>query len=194
MRKFERSAEPDFLADKWERWGLEWEQRRKEKPAAQFHWHEIDGEKVDQKLLPFLKNQTQDHCSFCDAYPVAPPSIETIEHFRPKTVFHKEAYQWANLYFCCTYCQQKGEDYDEALLRPDAADYEFDRYFRWDFTTGEAHVNTLASSEDQKSADVTIRLYRLNDGHPLCRKLAMKNRSENLGIPSDDQSYRHYVQ
>jgi uncharacterized protein (TIGR02646 family) len=193
MRKFERGGEPDFLADKWENWGLEWEHRRKEKPAAQFHWHEINGVKVNQMLLPFLKKQTQDHCSFCDAFPVAPPSIETIEHFRPKTVFHRDAYRWTNLYFCCMYCQQKGEDFDESLLQPDADGYEFDRYFCWDFTTGEIKINTLATPQDQHRADVTIKLYRLNEGHPRLRKLAMQIRLANQDIPADDLDYRHYA-
>ena len=193
MRKFERAAQPDFLADKWEGWGLEWEQRRNEKPAAQFYWHEIDGEKVNQKLLPSLKRQTQDHCSFCDAFPVAPPSIDTIEHFRPKSAFPKEAYHWLNLYFCCMYCQQKGEEFHEALLRPDAADYDFDRYFRWDFTSGEMKINTLAEPQDQERADVTIRLYRLNEGHPRLRKLALQNRPVNQDVLQDELTYRHYA-
>jgi hypothetical protein len=67
--------------------------------AVRRRWHEIDGAKVNQKLLPLLKNQTQDHCSFCDAFPVDPPSIPTIEHFRPKTAFPREAFKWENLYY-----------------------------------------------------------------------------------------------
>lgn len=193
MRRFERGGEPGFLADKWERWGLEWEQRRNENLAAQFHWHEIEGERVNQKLLPLLKNQTQDHCSFCDAFPVAPPSIDTIEHFRPKSSYPRDAYRWTNLYFCCMYCQQKGEEFYETLLQPDADDYTFDRYFRWDFTTGEMMVNTLATLDDQQRADVTIRLYRLNIGHPRLRKLAIQHRSCNQAISRDLLAYRHYV-
>jgi uncharacterized protein (TIGR02646 family) len=169
MRKFTRDEEPEFLAGKWEAWGLEWEQRRKANPSAVFHWHELNGEKVNQKLLPLLKKQTQDHCSFCDAFPVAPPSIETIEHFRPKTKFPKVAYRWNNLYFCCTHCQQKGEEFGKALLCPDAGDYDFDRFFRWDFTLGAMEINTLAAPSDQHRAAVTIRLYRLNAGHPTYR-------------------------
>lgn len=193
MRKFERIAEPGFLVDKWELWGMEWEDRRAKNPAAQFHWHVIDGEKVNQKLLPRLKAQTQAHCSFCDAFPVAPPSIETIEHFRPKTTFPKDAYRWTNLYFCCMHCQQKGEKFDEVLLCPDALDYEFDKYFRWDYTTGELKLNELSSIEDQHRATVSIRLYRLNQGHPMLRRLAMKNRPVDPNVLSDELAYRHYV-
>src|SRR5688572_26274865 len=105
MRKFQRGHEPDFLTARWEAWGLAWEERHTANTKAVFHWHEIEGQRVNLLLMPFLKNQTQDHCSFCDCFPVAPPSIDTIEHFRPKTQFHKEAYKWTNLYFCCAHCQ-----------------------------------------------------------------------------------------
>lgn len=193
MRSFARGAEPAFLAARWEEWGLEWEQRRHANAGAQFHWHQIEGEFVNRKLLPLLKEQTQNHCSFCDNFPVSPPSIDTIEHFRPKARYPREAYQWANLYFCCMYCQQKSDAFDEAALRPDAADYHFDRYFRWDYTLGTIEVNDRASVEDQFRAEVTIRLYRLNEGHPSFRKLELRRRAQGMEDPLDDFAYRGYV-
>src|SRR5262249_7037895 len=105
MRRFRRLERPDFLTDKWEQWGTQWEQRRKENPAASFHWHKVGNEPVNQKLLVTLKKQVQDHCSFCDIFPVSPPSNDTVEHFRPKTKYPKEAYKWENLYYCCDHCQ-----------------------------------------------------------------------------------------
>jgi hypothetical protein len=98
MRKFQRAAEPGFLAENWEAWGLNWEQRRNSDTNARFHWHQISDEAINHKLLPLLKIQTQDHCSFCDNFPVSPPSLETIEHFRPKASFPKDAYRWTNLF------------------------------------------------------------------------------------------------
>ena len=87
MRKFKRSQEPEFLASNWEKWGQDWEARRAGNHKSAFHWHQINEVPVNQLLLPILKNQTQDHCSFCDNYPVSPPSIDTIEHFRPENPF-----------------------------------------------------------------------------------------------------------
>ena len=193
MRKFQRGAEPAFLTAKWEEWGLGWEQRHQANPGAKFHWHEVDGESVNHKLLPLLKAQTQDHCSFCDNFPVSPPSIDTIEHFRPKAHFPREAYCWANLYFCCMYCQQKSDDFDEAALRPDSEDYQFERYFRWDYTLGKIEVNDQASEEDQLRAETTIRLYRLNEGHPSLRKRELRRRAQGIQDPLDDFAYRGYV-
>ena len=193
MRKFRRLAEPYFLAAKWEEWGLAWEQRRMANAGAQFHWHEVGGEPVNRKLLPLLKVQTQNHCSFCDNFPVSPPSIDTIEHFRPKARFPREAYRWGNLYFCCMYCQQKSDDFDEAALQPDAAYYEFDRYFRWDYTLGTIEANEQASPEDRRRAVVTIQLYRLNDGHPSLRKRELRKRAQGKDDPVDDFAYRNYL-
>ena len=193
MRRFQRAEEPAFLAANWEAWGLKWEQRRAENSSAQFHWHQVDGEPVNRKLLAPLKAQTQDHCSFCDNFPVSPPSIDTIEHFRPKTLFPREAYRWVNLYFCCMYCQQKRADFDEALLRPDAIDYHFDRYFRWDYTLGTIEVNEQASPEDRERARVTIRLFRLNEDHPRFRKRELHRRAKAPDEPLDEFAYRDYL-
>lgn len=193
MRRFVRSAEPAFLAARWEEWGLEWEQRRHANAGAQFHWDQVERESVNHKLLPLLKAQTQDHCSFCDNFPVSPPSIDTIEHFRPKAHFPREAYCWANLYFCCMYCQQKSDEFDEAALQPDAPDFEFERYFRWDHTRGTIEVNELATAEDQARGEATIQLYRLNEDHPSLRLRALRTRARGSDEPLDDFPYRGFI-
>ncbi|MCP5528492.1 MAG: TIGR02646 family protein [Verrucomicrobiales bacterium] len=192
MRKFRREAAPEFLAGRWEAWGREWEERQRK--GGSFHWHQVDGEMVNQRLLPGLRAQTQDHCSFCDAFPVSPPSDPTIEHFRPKSRFPREAYHWPNLHFCCRFCQQqKRERYEEDALRPDADDYEFERYFRCDFTTGMILVNERASPEDQRQARATIDLYGLNRDHPAWRKQQRYLRDRARDRPLDDFAYRDFV-
>ncbi len=191
MRKFKRLEAPQFLVVKWEQWGLEWEKRHANNGS--FHWHVVEGESVNRQLLPVLKTQVQDHCSFCDAFPVSPPSNPTIEHFRPKTRFPLEAFKWENLYYCCDYCQGKGEDFDEALFCPDAPDYQFDRYFRWDYTTGKLEINEQANPVDQNRAKVTVRLYRLN-GHPSFRRREARSRSKRQDEPLDEFAYRDFVE
>lgn len=192
MRRFTRGPEPEFLARDCEEWGLAWEKRLA--AGGRFHWHRFEGPPVNQRLLPLLKQQTQDHCSFCDNYPVSPPSVDTIEHFRPKSRYPREAYRWNNLYFACMYCQAKGDAFDEAALRPDAADYSFDRYFRWDYTLGRIEVNDRASAADQHRARVTIALYRLNTGHPTLRRRELKRRAAAGDEPLDDFAYRDYLE
>jgi uncharacterized protein (TIGR02646 family) len=193
MRKFNRLPAPAFLLDRWEQWGIQWEAQRAQKPSAKFTWRQVDGEAVNTKLLPTLKTQTQDHCSFCDNYPVSPPSYDTIEHFRPKAKFPRVAYKWENLYYCCDFCQSKGGDFDEALLCPDSVDYAFDNYFRWDFTLGTLEVNETASAENQQRARVTIDTYHLNDKHPSLRKLWLHRRQTLLNEPLDTFPYRDFI-
>ena len=188
MRKFQRVNQPDFLVERWEAWGMRWERRLLNNPGARFNWPKFQRKPVNQLLLPHLKEQTQDHCSFCDIFPVSPPSDDTIEHFRPKSLFPKEVCRWDNLYYCCRHCQKKLEEFDEDLLRPDDHDYDFDKYFRWDFILGTLEVNGNAPLENQKRAEVTIRLYRLNVGHPTLRKLKMRPQEPG----SSDYAYRHY--
>ena len=91
------------------------------------------------------------------------------------------------------HCQQKGDDFDAALLKPDIDDYDFDQYFRWDFTTGEMKIKDTASPQERHRADRTIMLYRLNEGHPRFRKMAMHRRSKDLDSPINDFPYRHYI-
>jgi uncharacterized protein (TIGR02646 family) len=120
-----------------------------------------------------------------------------IEHFKPKSDprFYGEAYAWDNLYYSCDCCQSsKGERWDECLLRPDAADYSFERYFCFDYTTGQIKPNCLATAADQERAAVTIRLYGLD--------LAEKRRSRCLELRKwlrsgdrnlDEWAYRDFL-
>ena len=193
MRKFHRAAEPSCLAENWNRWGENWERRHAANASARFGWPAVGGKPVNQTILPALKAQTQGHCSFCDNF-VSPPGIDTIEHFRPKTRFPREAYHWPNLYFCCPFCQhQKRGQYDEALLAPDHLEYDFDRYFRWDYTSGDLLVNAQASAADQERAALTIRTYGLNELHPSLRRREFRRRSRCLDDPLDEFAYRDFL-
>ncbi len=194
MRKFVRGEVPECLVSQWEEWGLAWERRRIDNSGAPFYWPTVGGSLLNQLLLPLLKAQTQDHCSFCDNFPVSPPSIDTIEHFRPKSRFPRHAFAWGNLYYCCMFCQQKSDDFHEALLQPDAPEYDFYKYFRWDFTLGTLEVNQLATPENQERARQTILIYGLNTRHPFLRRLAAKRRMQGPNDPIDEFAYRDFVE
>jgi uncharacterized protein (TIGR02646 family) len=191
MRKFLRAPEPPFLTLRCQEWGEDWAQRQAN--GQPFYWHQVNGEPVNRRLLPLLKAQTQDHCSFCDHFPVDPPSIATVEHFRPKAMYPLEAFRWANLYFCCTHCQQKGTPFSEAMIAPDTDDYQFDRYFRWDHTQGTLEVNENGAPEDRARAQATIDFFRLNIGHPTQRKIQLIRRSKHQDEPLGDWPYRDYL-
>ncbi len=193
MKKFDRLPCPEFLELKWTEWGIDWESRRAANPKASFYWHVVDDSPVNTRLMPKLQSQTQGHCSFCDFFPVSPPSIDTIEHFRPKAEYPREAYKWSNLYYCCMHCQRKEGAFDDDVLSPDAADYSFERYFIWDFASGEVCVNPAAAPGDQRRAAKTISYFRLNCGHPILRRRELKRRASLPTESCDDFAYRLFV-
>lgn len=200
MRQFSREAVPDFLKERCKGWNDRWQERRSENTKAQFQWPQVDGTPLNQLLIGSdaapgpLKRQTDAHCSYCDQFPISPPGTETIDHFKPKSRFPGEAFSWENLYFACNRCQLRGDIWDEKLLRPDAEDFEFARYFIWDYTNGELLPNPAASLLDQDRAAFTIASFRLNELHPRCRMREQRRRASMLSTELADFAYRSFIE
>jgi 5-methylcytosine-specific restriction endonuclease McrA len=130
MRKIQRADCPQDLIEKGPEWTQRFVARRKWTGWPQHGNRQLNHILQDEGL----RNQTQDHCSYCDTPPISPPGEDTIDHFRPKSgpQGHPHlAYTWENLFYCCTYCQGKKRDQiEEVLLTPGEANYEFLRYFQ----------------------------------------------------------------
>lgn len=196
MRKIERTAEPDCLRKHAAEWTERYVSGMQENPGFKFRWynsktcyHGKDG------IRARLRMMTQQRCAFCDG-PVGVESKETVEHFRPKRHFPQLAYDWSNLFPACDVCQEKGDKFDEALLKPDEDGYEFNRYFIKNYDTGEIEVNTFASPDEQNRAEVTLTLYRLNTS---LRKRSRKRESRHFqnrdtGETLNDFNYRFFLQ
>ncbi len=196
MRRQFRAEPPDFLLNRWQQWGENWEANLKDAAPTGWNWRQVGNVRVNHRLLPLLKAQAQDHCSFCDAFPVSPPSNETIEHFRPKSRFPRQAWEWENLFFCCDFCQtQKGERWEEALLKPDEPDYAFERYFMSDYTNGELLVRPDLSPTETERAHCTIEIYALNDPRHCVERLRQQEwRSLLPDHDIDSFAYRDFLQ
>ncbi len=118
-------------------------------------------------------------------------SLETIDHFRPKSSFPHRVYEWSNLFFCCDRCQAaKREDFSELLLKPDEAEYEFSRYFIVNYDSGEIQVNPLAATEEQAKATFTIELLNLNV-NVICVSRQRELRHSKLEYDINDCCYRY---
>ena len=188
MRKQTRPPIPEILQKYGERWTRQWLELRAKNPSAAFHWYQAEGKSARMWLLPKLREMTQGHCAFCDCFPLDDRSKEPIEHFKPKSDsrFYGEAYAWDNLYYACDCCQSsKGERWDDRLLRPDADGYTFEKYFQFDYTTGEIKANCLASAEDQARASATIELYGLD--------LSEKRRARSLELRKWQRSTERHL-
>lgn len=192
MRKLDRLEPPDCLVTNHLGWAQDFILARQENPAHRFGWR---SDLCYQLLRRALSNMTQGHCSFCDGS-VGSESRETVEHFRPKTVFPELAYTWDNLFVCCDVCQGKGDGFDELLLKPDEQEYSFERYFVNNYKTGEIEPNPAADVQDRARALITIRLYQLNkDIRKLLRLRELKRfnyKPEEDSI--DDFNYRFFLE
>ena len=192
MRKFERAAPPQYLTDNWEKWGLEYAQKKQANSKYTFQWKQYKKTKINQLLRPLLTAQTNAHCSYCDKFPMS-ISDNTIDHFNPKgdSRFYHLVYFWLNLYYCCADCQlAKMELYDLGLLRPDATDFSFERYFIFNFTTGEIELNPNSSPSEKNCANITISILQLNDkARCLNRKHAIQRFQS---IPKNEQDLNDF--
>lgn len=164
MKHFERQPQPDFLKEKASVWNKKWTELKKKNPRARFKWYVYKQKPVNLALIPYLSEQTQNHCSYCDFYPPR-RSDNTIDHFFPKSnsAYYALAFAWHNLYLACDHCQQSKKNLVSALLlRPDAKDYDFSRYFIYNVVSHQIAANPAASLEDRLSALETIRIFDFN--------------------------------
>ncbi len=157
--KMVRPQQPAWLKHNYKKWGKRFKKKLGDPAKSNdFVWATHNGEKINTKLLPVLRNATKKHCAFCD------DKIQkgTIEHFRPTSKYPLLAYVWQNLFPSCSECQEKNNEFDKNLLKPDREDYEFFRYFIYNPFTGEILVSPKASTDDKIRAETCIKIYRLN--------------------------------
>lgn len=185
MMKFDRPPQPAFLQEKYKQWGHDYHSKRQDNSAAPLVWRTYQGTRVNELILEALNAAAKDHCAFCDGYPLGVFARQTIEHFRPVSRYPRLAYAWANLFICCDRCQASKRDrFDKLLLKPDALDYAFERYFVVNYRTGEIEVNPGATERDQARARLTIEFYALNEpGRPQSRLLEAK---KYRALPHDE--------
>jgi uncharacterized protein (TIGR02646 family) len=208
MNKMSRGDAPEFLktnAEKWTQMYLK---------SGSFHWHG-----KHEELVIELSKLTANHCCFCDILPVSKGEIRpTVEHFHPKSnlAFYHLAFSWDNLFLCCDQCQTyKLEKFEAQLLKPDEPDYEFEKYFYINFRDGILKPRVDQTPDNKQRADITIRIYGLNeDNRPVARRRELNrfnesytdkkeicglknipfNPSDYPALELDNYSYRFYIQ
>lgn len=207
MIKLTRPATPEWLAKNYKKWGNKYAENRKKaleegKKLPEFQWATPKGlKKVNIELMPFLVRMTQQHCSYCDNFPVGKDEGDgyvslgqnSIDHFRPKSKFPKLSYCWYNLFLCCDRCQSnKGEDFCRLWLKPDKDTYDFDKYFIVNYRNGAISPNPQATRKEQLKALLTIRTLQLDT--PAMRKsrlLQFRNFGQNMNI--NDFAFRYFL-
>ena len=192
MRKLTRTAAPDCLQCNAVKWADDYVKSRANNPKLKFSWRD---NVCYQAIRSALTRMTQQHCAFCDG-PIGSESRKTVEHFRPKSQFPELAFAWDNLFPCCDVCQSiKREQYDEALLKPDALDYIFHHYFTVNYHTGEIEPSPHADATAQHRAKITLGLYGLNAPERKTMRLReWQFYSYDPNQHIDDFNYRYFLE
>lgn len=193
MLKFTRLHQPEVLTSTWENYGERYRLNRKANPSFVFTWPTIAGETLNKILLPTLLLQTQNHCSYCDHFPLR-RGDETIDHFKPKSLeeFYDIVCHWENLYIACKHCQDsKNSSYSKDLLRPDEMLYSFSKFFDYNYTSHKINPSEAESAENKQKALETIRIFDFNHlGLVKARELAYNKFINDPSPFINDYNYR----
>src|SRR6187402_2552501 len=165
MRECRRGPAPELLARHGPEIGAEYARLRRENPRYRFQWRQRGGEELYEVARAALAEMTARHCSYCDGYPLGATGRDEIDHFCPKTheAFYELVCAWENLFLICTRCNAaKHDQWEPALLRPDDAEYTFDRYFFFRFDTGALEPAPGITEGDRHRVLQTIAILDLN--------------------------------
>ncbi len=152
-----------------------------------------------KKVKPYLLEQSNRHCSYCDIYFTNSDASE-VEHYKPKNQFSKLEFEWKNLFASCSVCnKQKEKNYkkyqnNQLPIQPDEVDYDFYKYFELNFLTGELITNEDLKGNDMKRAENTIKYLGFNKGDkPNSRKYLILN-NEKYKQLNQNISYRFILE
>lgn len=168
MRKFIRKPCPSVLLEPFSkkntkpRWIMYGERYAKQTNRTYYNYPQVNKEKLNHLIFQTLVEQTDAHCSYCDGFPLM-SADETIDHFKPKSKFPLDVCNWDNLYVACAHCQkEKGDQFDDLLLRPDELSYNFESYFFYDYTENEIRILPNLSIDKLEKAKKTDEILNFN--------------------------------
>jgi uncharacterized protein (TIGR02646 family) len=194
-----RGPEPEALARDAVQIGRDYAARRREDPSHSFRWPRRGGRSLLEVAREALSAMTAGHCSYCDGHPLGATSVETVDHFQPKSLpeFYELVCTWTNLFLTCSSCNHaKREQWDEALLRPDDPAFRFERYFEVRFDSGKLEPAAAASPQEQERARRTIEILGLNRADARSSRLRVvrwMRRSNAEDEPADSWPYRYLL-
>jgi uncharacterized protein (TIGR02646 family) len=168
--------------------------KRSQKPNYEFSWPPA----LYREVLIALKTMTQEHCAYCDFYPVDNGGKGQIDHFQPKTnpSFYLQACAWENLFYSCERCNgTKLARWDVRLLRPDMIGYQFSTYFLYEADSGKIVPNPKATQEQQIQAQITIDMFDFNyPSRCKSRKRMLRDFDPNCSPEEyDENPYRYLI-
>lgn len=110
----------------------------------------------DKEIKKILFDSSHGKCAFCEAKPAESGNIE-VEHFMPKSLYPRKAFEWNNLLPVCRKCNDSKSNHDtgkEAIVNPSEEDPE--KIFTYNF------LNIEPIDESNIVAERTIEICDLN--------------------------------
>jgi uncharacterized protein (TIGR02646 family) len=198
MNRSVRRPQPELFAKWADEVSQAYVKARTEDPSYRFQWPRREGRSLYDVARTALAEMTDRRCSYCDSDSIDATGVESVDHFRPKSnpEFYALVCAWTNLFLVCSSCNHaKREQWTAALLKPDDIDYEFTRYFSYQFDTGRIIPNAAASSQERNRAQETIQLLDLNRPGLCTRRMRTTRliRSAASDEERNDVGYRYLV-
>ncbi len=189
MMRWHRGPAPPLLDELGPQTAEAFTRRRALEPGHSFSWPQRANRSLGAIVRDELLALNHGHCCSCDSYPIGAAGRKEVDHFRPKTRFPEEVCTWENLSLGCTACNgAKSDQWSRLLLRSDASDFDFARYFSVTPATGEIAPNPRATVRDRARARATIRVLDLdNADRRIARRKTIANPDQ---APFNDRAYR----
>ena len=177
MHWVDRGPEPGRLEDIRARYTPRW---------VRFYGSGAGGKPSDTRWREFsdeLADAFHGLCAYCEE-----PCRGEVDHFRPKSRFPALVYAWSNWLFACHDCNHAKLDkwppagYADPCARSRPAHPE--RFFTFDFLTGEILPKEGLSPARRRKAQDTIDDLRLNEWHHLRKRLVWLRLISEI-IPGD---------
>jgi len=147
MRKIKKGKAPEFIKLKNKKFLLEFSNN----PTIDVNkkWKDWRGK---DRLKEELRLSHFDKCCYCERVIPYFKSMQ-IEHFKPKSRYRKQCFDYKNLFICCDRCNgTKLGRYDKRMINPGKDDPSSHLHFNQD--------DVVAKTENGK---VTIELLDMND-------------------------------
>lgn len=136
MIKLNRGNEPDYLKNN----KVELTRKLQDAIAVYGSYKKIPEKEKEQLVGPYrhkdvkteLTRSSNGKCTFCECVPSEGGNVE-VEHFKPKSIYPDQTFEWSNLLPACRRCNGDKDDHDtgrEPIVNP----YDMDpsQYFYYE--------------------------------------------------------------
>lgn len=172
MIKVERTEKPKILEKKEQQWLSAYKTALNAYQTNPSESNKIKKKKAENKynngaLKKALKNMFMDKCAYCESH-IPHIYFGDIEHFRPKSKFPNQCFEWDNLLLSCGICNSKMYKSDKF---PETNEGGFfvnpvtenpDEFFNFEFDPQTGTANVIPKNERGNTTEIELGLNRID--------------------------------